>query len=281
MPGRLRIRKRQRENFIIVLWTPSDREPAPQYRERLTAVLHDIRGFYAKEMKRMGFGPRTLKFAHADDGLIAIHLVKGTNPYAHYKTQSGSEIRRECLGPLRAAGIDPDKETIVIFCNMSNWDPEKNPSSARTAPTTPAAPTATAPHGRWIRRSSTAHCRQERTDGPRRPIRAHLDRPIQLDLHRWRLPRTRPRDRHAAQPADPRGGRRLGHRPDGLRQPHLRRRPQKRGQGLLPHPRPRAAPRIPPDFFRIGEGDGSPRQCRLYRSCDPAETERGSPFPAR
>src|SRR5690606_23776384 len=25
---------------------------------------------------------------------------------------------------LQAAGIEADKETIVIFCNMSNWDPK-------------------------------------------------------------------------------------------------------------------------------------------------------------
>ena len=109
----------------VVLWTPGDRDPAPQYRERLTAILHDIRDFYAKEMVRIGFGPRTLRFGYADDGLIQIHLVKGSNPYADYKTESGGEIRNECLRPLRAAGIEPDNETVVIFCNMSNWDAEK------------------------------------------------------------------------------------------------------------------------------------------------------------
>jgi hypothetical protein len=110
----------------VVLWTPSDREPAPRHAQRLTAILHDIRDFYAKEMTRIGFGPRTLKFAYADDGLVQIHVVKGAKPYANYKTESGGEIRNECLRPLRAAGIDPDKETIVIFCNMANWDPEKS-----------------------------------------------------------------------------------------------------------------------------------------------------------
>jgi hypothetical protein len=110
----------------VVLWTPSDRDPAPQYRERLTAILHHIRDFYAKEMTRIGFAPRTLKFAYANDGMIQIHLVKGAKPYSNYQTESGGEIRNECLRPLRAAGIDPDNETVVIFCNMSNWDPAKS-----------------------------------------------------------------------------------------------------------------------------------------------------------
>lgn len=109
----------------VVLWTPADREPAPQFRERLSAILHDIQGFYAREMERNGFGPRTLRFDEAENGLIHIHLVKGAKPYASYQTESGGEIRKECVPALKVAGIDPDQETIVIFCNMSNWDPEK------------------------------------------------------------------------------------------------------------------------------------------------------------
>ncbi len=109
----------------IVYWTPSDREPAPRYRERLGAILEDIRDFYAKEMKRLGFGPRTIRLDYAEDGRMKVHLVKGSQPYATYDVQSGGPIRNECLATLRAAGIDPEKETVVIFCNMSNWDPEK------------------------------------------------------------------------------------------------------------------------------------------------------------
>lgn len=117
--------EREQRKLHIVLWTPSDREPAPRYKERLTAILHDIRDFYAREMFRIGFGPRTLHFDHTDDDMIRIHVVKGRKPYASYQNESGGEIRRECLPQLRAEGVDADKETIVIFCNMSNWDPEK------------------------------------------------------------------------------------------------------------------------------------------------------------
>ena len=109
----------------IVLWTPADREPAPRYRERLSALLFDIRDFYAREMERLGFGPRTLRFDQADDGLLRIHLVRGRAPYAEYDVGSGQRIRTECLPTLREAGIDPDRETLVLFCNMSTWDPER------------------------------------------------------------------------------------------------------------------------------------------------------------
>lgn len=110
----------------IVYWNPRDRQPAPEYRERLTAILEDIRDFYAAEMQRIGFGPRTIGLDYSDDGLLMIHVVQGKKDYPAYDVASGGEIRNECLPTLRAAGLDPAKETIVIFCNMSNWDPEKS-----------------------------------------------------------------------------------------------------------------------------------------------------------
>ena len=116
---------RAERKLHIVLWTPNDREPAPLYRERLTKILADIRSFYAKEMERIGFGPRTIGLDFADDGLLRIHLVRGAGPYSDYKTESGQQIRGECLPVLKEAGVDGKEETIVIFCNMSKWDPEK------------------------------------------------------------------------------------------------------------------------------------------------------------
>ncbi|WP_367871668.1 NPCBM/NEW2 domain-containing protein [Luteolibacter sp. Populi] len=116
---------RAEKKVHIVYWTPADREPAPEYRARLDAIMTDIRNFYAREMKALGFGPLTVRLDHAADGVLKVHVVKGRKPYADYDVKSGGPIRNECLATLRAAGIDPDKETIVIFCNMSNWDAAK------------------------------------------------------------------------------------------------------------------------------------------------------------
>ena len=107
----------------IVYWTPKDREPIAGYRERLSRVMFDIRDFYLKEMVRLGFGERTIQLATARDKLLHIHLVRGNQPYANYDVASGHKIRSECLPVLTAAGIDATRETIIIFCNMSNWDP--------------------------------------------------------------------------------------------------------------------------------------------------------------
>jgi hypothetical protein len=108
----------------IVYWTPSDREPAPQFRERLTPIMEHIRTFYGKEMAHLGLGTRTFSLDHEKDGQLKIHVIRGLQPYAHYEVKSGGEIRKECEPGLKAAGIDVENETIVLFCNMSNWDPQ-------------------------------------------------------------------------------------------------------------------------------------------------------------
>lgn len=108
----------------IVYWTPKDREPIDGYRERLSRVLFDIQDFYRKEMARLGFGDLTFGLDTDTDGLLKIHFVRGNEPYASYNVDSGYKIRSECLPSLSASGIQADRETIVLFCNMSNWDPK-------------------------------------------------------------------------------------------------------------------------------------------------------------
>ena len=114
-----------KRNLRIVYWTPSDRAPALGYQLRLTRVMTHIQAFYAKEMKRFGFGPQTIQLNVGKDKLLKIHVVKAPNPYAHYKPSDGQKIRKECESALMKTGIDIKNETIIIFCNMSNWDKEK------------------------------------------------------------------------------------------------------------------------------------------------------------
>ena len=117
--------KKEKRLLHFVLWTPKDREAPEKYQERLTRMMEHIQEFYAKEMKRLGFGPRSINLPYEEPGKLKIHLVKGQHPDAHYAVQSGAEIKKECLPVLREAGIDADKETLVIFCNLARWDAEK------------------------------------------------------------------------------------------------------------------------------------------------------------
>ncbi len=109
----------------IIYWAPADVAPAPQYRERLTRVMTTVRDFYAGQMQAYGFGPRTINLELEPDGMLKLRVVRGGQPSATYKTESGHEIRQDCVKVLQSEGINADDETLVIFCYLSKWDPEK------------------------------------------------------------------------------------------------------------------------------------------------------------
>jgi len=111
-----------KERFLHVLcWTPSDREFPRDHHQRLSRMLRHIQAFYAGEMARHGFGERSIRLQR-DGEQVVIHDVRGTHPYAHYGKKSGTEIRQECAAVLSREGIDVDRETIAIFCNLATWD---------------------------------------------------------------------------------------------------------------------------------------------------------------
>ena len=117
--------RKETRSLHFVLWTPNDRKPPANYEARLTRMMEHIQEFYAKEMKRLGFGPRSINLPYSKPGQLKIHLIEGNHPTSHYGRPSGNEIRKECLPALKKAGIDADRETIVLFCNLATWDEKK------------------------------------------------------------------------------------------------------------------------------------------------------------
>lgn len=116
----------------VVYWTPADREPQPEYRARLTRVMQHIQGFYRTQMTSHGFPGRSIQLDIAADGLLNLPVVKGTLKSAECSEQDGSDgqaIKQDCLRALSKAGIDGKKETMVIFCNLAEWDPDKRTMS--------------------------------------------------------------------------------------------------------------------------------------------------------
>ncbi len=111
------------ERFIrLVYWVPQGREPLPQSRERLSKIMLDIQAFFAREMERNGFGPRTFGLKKDADGLLELFMAQGSKTRDKYGRQSGNDLRKDAAVALQKAGIDSDKETILIFANLVDWD---------------------------------------------------------------------------------------------------------------------------------------------------------------
>lgn len=112
----------------FVYFTPSDRQPAPQYRERLTRVIDETVEFFAKQMTALGIKARPLPVDRDADGLLRFTMVQGKEPWTTYNSKesaAGDKVHDECTQVLRAAGIDPAKETIAVFTAIMEWDESK------------------------------------------------------------------------------------------------------------------------------------------------------------
>jgi hypothetical protein len=108
----------------LICWTPADREFPDNYSARLTRIMEHIQEFYRGEMERFGFDDHTIQLQYKNDQLV-LHAIRGEHPEEYYGKQSGNEIRTECLETLRKAGVDAESETLVIFCNLADWDEQK------------------------------------------------------------------------------------------------------------------------------------------------------------
>jgi len=109
----------------IIAWRVRDRDFPVQQHERLDRMLTSIQQFYRREMQRHGFGPQSICLDRSETGKLVIHEVIGEGRWEDYAVGDGNRIRKECLPVLRAKGIDIDKETIMIFTNLSEWNSEK------------------------------------------------------------------------------------------------------------------------------------------------------------
>jgi len=109
----------------VVCWRPVDRPFADGYRERIPRMLDHIRDFYESEMERHGLGKRTFQLDTDEEGKLVIHEAVGEGNYEDYGRPDGQRIRKDCVVVLKEAGLDPDRETILIFTNLSDWDPVK------------------------------------------------------------------------------------------------------------------------------------------------------------
>ena len=109
----------------VIAWRVNDRDFPARHHERLDRIMTHIQDFYRREMERHGFGPRSIRLARDAAGKLVVHEVVGEGGWADYDGPDGQRIRRECVPALRAKGIDIDRETVMIFTNLAEWDPDK------------------------------------------------------------------------------------------------------------------------------------------------------------
>jgi len=108
----------------VICWRVKDRGFPAGHRERLDRIMTHIETFYAGEMERLGLGHRSIRPVRNARGRLVVHEVVGQGGFADYDKPDGSRIRGECLPALKAAGVDIERETVMIFTNLATWDPQ-------------------------------------------------------------------------------------------------------------------------------------------------------------
>src|SRR3954467_13969235 len=83
----------------VVYFHPSDRDPLPNYAERLDRVMNDISDFYCDGLRRLGIENNGLPLERKD-GRLLIYLVRGKKPASGYQHESGNETRAEIRAAL-------------------------------------------------------------------------------------------------------------------------------------------------------------------------------------
>ena len=108
----------------VIYFHAKDRKPLKNHIERWDGILSDIQEFYGAEMAKLGYGEVTITL-EKENGKLILHEVKGREVDKSYSYKSGSKIRGEVFEALRAKGLNPDKETLLIVCGLSKTENKK------------------------------------------------------------------------------------------------------------------------------------------------------------
>jgi hypothetical protein len=107
----------------VAYFCPADREPAPDYQERLGRVLDDISHYYAEQLHHYGLPSDGIPLDKGADGKLVIHMVKGSRPAAEYsEAKSSHEIHEDVQKVLAAEGIGLRTNHVVVFTRLGNYD---------------------------------------------------------------------------------------------------------------------------------------------------------------
>lgn len=106
----------------IVYFHPSDRDPLPNYAERLDRVMTDVSDFYRAGLRRFGLENSGLPLERKD-GRLVLHVVRGKSPASAYKHESGDVTTAEVRDALKGT-VNLDREHVLILYALCRKEPD-------------------------------------------------------------------------------------------------------------------------------------------------------------
>jgi hypothetical protein len=106
----------------LVYFHPADREPLPQWRERLERTMLDVSAFYRDGMQRFGLESAGLPMAR-ENGKLLFHIVRGQKPASAYHHESGGETAAEIQRALKG-NVDLNRDHVLVMYGLCRKEPD-------------------------------------------------------------------------------------------------------------------------------------------------------------
>jgi hypothetical protein len=111
----------------LVYFVPTDREPTPQWKEKIGVVAAFVADLYRRDLQAHGCRTRGLDFEF-DAGALAVHLVRGKEAAAHYTGDpqfDGMQQWRTVVPEVEKALGPASRNLYVVFAETYDDGPTK------------------------------------------------------------------------------------------------------------------------------------------------------------
>src|SRR5258708_2674499 len=97
----------------VIYFVPTDRDPLPDYAERLDRVMNDVSDYYRDGLRRQGIETIGLPLERKE-GKLVLHIVRGQLPASEYHYDSGDRTIQEIRLALKGT-MDLEREHLLVF----------------------------------------------------------------------------------------------------------------------------------------------------------------------
>jgi hypothetical protein len=109
----------------IAYFIPTDRKPEPDFQARIDRVMTEVQRFYKEGMEQNGYTDMEFALDRDEKGALRIFEVNAQFPMREYGRNDSGKVRREVKEALAKQGVNIDKEVIVIFQLLLEWQDGK------------------------------------------------------------------------------------------------------------------------------------------------------------